>query len=398
MKYDVIVVGGGIIGLCSAYFLAKSGQKVLVLERGEIGQGTTANSFAWANATSKIHDRTYHDLNAMGLAGYHALLAEFDADALGIRTGGALQIADPDDVSALQSLRAQATALAEYGHHSRWIDTAELRRLEPNLKLPSTAQALFSPDDLCINAPHFTRFIADQTRSLGGQIFEHCAAKTLLADDDGVVTGLTCDQGDLRAGNVLVTTGPDTAQTLSTLTGYDGFNSGFPMQKVPGLLLTTPPVAPDLLGRLIYGIAANEVHILPEGVCDTGSAGDTSRAGGGIKIGADAVDGLIAEDQSPQNLRRAGQILLERAAKLLPALATINIDDCQLGIGVRAYPNDGVSIVGPMPAAHGLHLIATHSGITLAPAIGRMMAETIQTGQMPGLLKPFGLQRFPGFS
>lgn len=422
MKYDVIVVGGGIIGVCSAYFLAKSGQKVLLLERGEIGQGTTANSFAWANATSKTTDQTYHDLNAMGLAGYHALLAEFGADALGIRTGGALQIADPDDVSALQSLRAQATALAEYGHPSRWIDTAELRRLEPNLKLPNTAQALFSPDDLCINAPHFTRFIADQTRSLGGQIFEHCAAETLLADDDGVVTGLTCDRGDLRADNVLVTTGPDTAQTLSTLTGYDGFNSGFPMQKVSGLLLTTPPVAPDLLGRLIYGFAANEVHILPEGVCDTGRAGgtggvcdtggvcgtgsagstgragDTSRAGGGIKIGADAVDGLIAEDQSPQNLRRAGQILLERAAKLLPALATINIDDCQLGIGVRAYPNDGISIAGPMPAAHGLYLIATHSGITLAPAIGRMMAETIQTGQMPDPLEPFGLQRFSGFS
>lgn len=388
MKYDVIVVGGGIIGLCSAYFLAKSGQKVLVLERGQIGQGTTANSFAWANATSKTSDQAYHDLNAMGLAGHHALLAEFGADALGIRTGGALQIADPDDASALQSLRAQATALAEYGHHSRWINTAELRHLEPNLKLPSTAQALFSPDDLCINAPRFTGFIAGQIRVLGGQIFEHCAAETLLADDDGVVTGLTCERGDLRADNVLISTGPDTAQTLSTLTGYDGFNSGFPMQKVPGLLLTTPPVAPDLLGRLIYGFAENEVHILPESVCGAS----------GIKIGADAVDGLIAEDQSPQNLRRAGQILLERGAKLLPALATINIDDCQLGVGVRAYPNDGVSIAGPMPAAHGLHLIATHSGITLAPAIGRMMAETIQTGQMPERLKPFGLQRFSGFS
>lgn len=406
MKYDVIVVGGGIIGVCSAYFLVKSGQKVLLLERGEIAQGTTANSFAWVNATSKTSDRAYHDLNAMGLAGYHALLAEFGADALGIRAGGSLQIADTSDASAFQSLRAQATALAGYGHHARWIETAELRRLEPNLKLPNTAQALFAADDLCINAPHFTRFIASQIRRLGGQIFDHCAAKTLLADDDGVVTGLGCDRGDLRADNVLITTGPDTAETLSTLTGYDGFNSGFPMQKVSGLLLTTPPVAPDFLGRLVYGFAANEVHILPEsaggtgGTRNTGGAGSTGSTGstGGIKIGADAVDGLIAEDQSPQNLRRAGRMLLQRAAKLLPELAMLNIDDCRFGIGVRAYPNDGISIAGQMPAARGLYLIATHSGITLAPAIGRLMAEMIGTGQVPEPLKPFGLQRFSGFS
>ena len=385
MKYDVIVVGGGIIGVMCAYSLVKSGQKVLLLEKGKIAQGTTSNSFAWANATSKTTDQTYHQLNAAGLAGYHALKAEFGAQALGIKSGGSLQIATPSDEAGFQSLRDQAAALATFGHAARWIETSELRRLEPNLAFEPDAQALFAPDDLCIDAPRFTRFMADQIINLGGHIRENCAAQTLLASDQGVVTGLTCDQGDLQTTNVLVTTGPDTNAVLATLTGYDGFNSGFPMGRVPGLLLTTPPVAPDLLGRLVYAAPSNEVHILPE-------------LGGGIKIGADDMDGMVIEDQSDENLRRVGLLLLQRAARLLPALGSVDIDTCNLGLGVRAYPTDGNAIAGQMPAAQGFYLVATHSGITLAPAIGPLMAELIDTGQVPKMLNRFGLERFAGFA
>lgn len=385
MKYDVIVIGGGIIGVICAYSLVKSGQKTLLLEKGQIAQGTTSNSFAWANATSKTTDKSYHDLNAAGLAGYHALMTEYGAEALGIKTGGSLQIAEPSDVAGFRSLRDQSKALVSFGHGAQWIDTAQLRRLEPNLVFAPDAQALFGPDDLCIDAPCFTRFMAKKIVQLGGEIRENCAARALLASDDGVVTGLACDQGDLMARNVLITTGPDTNATLAELTGYDGFHTGFPMGRVPGLLLTTPPVAPNLLGRLIYGAASNEVHILPE-------------QGGGIKIGADDMDGMVIEDQSDENLRRVGVLLLERTSKLLPALGSIDIDSCNLGIGVRAYPNDGNAIAGQMPDAQGFYLVATHSGITLAPAIGPLMAELICTGRCPETLAPFGLERFAGFA
>lgn len=385
MKYDVIVVGGGIIGVMCAYWLVKSSQKVLLLEQGKIAQGTTANSFAWANATSKTTDQVYHDLNAIGLAGYHALMDEFGARALGLKSGGALQIAQASDAAGFKSLRDQAATLSAFGHPARWIGNDELRKLEPNLDFKPDAQALFAADDLCLDAQHFTRFIAEQIRKLGGEVRENCAALTLLATDEGVVTGLQTSQDDLQAANVLITTGPDTNATLATLTGYDGFISGFPMTKVPGLLLTTPPVAPDLLGRLIYAPPSNEVHILPE-------------FNGGIKIGADDMDGMITDDQTDKNLRRVGLLLLERAAKLLPALADIKIDTCTLDVGIRAYPQDGISIAGQMPASKGFYLVATHSGITLAPAIGPLMAGMIHTGQTPDRLKPFALERFAGFS
>ncbi len=93
-----------------------------------------------------------------------------------------------------------------------------------------------------------------------------------------------------------------------------------------------------------------------------------------------------------------GRLLLDRTYKVLPQLTgTINIDDCNLGIGVRPYPKDGKTIAGPMPDAKGLHIIATHSGITLAPALGPLMAEAITQNTTPERLTPFALTRFAGF-
>jgi glycine/D-amino acid oxidase-like deaminating enzyme len=61
-------------------------------------------------------------------------------------------------------------------------------------------------------------------------------------------------------------------------------------------------------------------------------------------------------------------------------------------VGHRPVPRDGHPIVGP--AAPGLHVAVTHSGLTLAPAIGRFVAEEILRGQRDALLHPFGLERF----
>ena len=159
------------------------------------------------------------------------------------------------------------------------------------------------------------------------------------------------------------------------------------LNQVPGLLLTTPPLAtPDQVRHLTYSAPLNELHILPEW-------------GGGLKIGSDDIDGMIIDNQSPDHLRNMGQLLLNRTYKVLPQLSnTINIDDCKLGIGVRPYPKDGKTIAGPMPDAKGLHIIATHSGITLAPVLGPLMAEAITQNTTPERLAPFALTRFAGFS
>lgn len=386
MTYDTIIIGGGIIGCSIGFFLGRHGHKVLLIDRSEIATGTTANSFAWANATTKTNDAVYHALNLSGQQGYYALADEFGADALGLNPKGALHLATQDDAEGWTETKETAQALDALNYPSEWLSPEQLRALEPNLTFAPDTHALYTPTDISINAPHFTRFLAAEITAMGGVVRSACQPLELLATDAGTVTGIRTETETYHAPNVIVATGANTPQTLADLTGYDGFTSGFPLATPPGLILTTPPLPDTLLpNRIILTSRSCELHILPE-------------FNGGLKIASDDIDGLIISDQSPENLTLNGQHLLTRCQALIPDLPNhVDIGDCALGIGVRPYPTDGKTIAGPMPDAQGLYVIATHSGITLAPAMGALMAELVLTGKPPAALAPFGIERFAGF-
>jgi glycine/D-amino acid oxidase-like deaminating enzyme len=386
MTFDAIVVGGGIVGCTSAFYLAGKGLKVAVVEKGSIGCGTTSATFAWINATSKVADEAYHRLNARGQAIYRELAVEFGEECIGLYPDGGLGIVRKSDASGYAAAKERARLLETFDYPCAWIGARELRAMEPHIVFPDDAEALFSVSDAFLDPPKFARFMADQVRARGGTVLENCAAHELMATDDGVVTGVVTDQGELEAPNVLVTAGPNTPEVLVTLTGYDGFSSRFPMHRVPGLLVTTPSMLPRRLVRHInYFFSDTELHV--RGMPD-----------GGLKLGADDTDGMVAEDQSAENVREAARELLRRAQTVIPGFAgEACLDECILDIGVRPYPEDGVSLAGQLPGSQGLFVIATHSGVTLAPALGSLMADQIADGQAPETLKPFNLERFQMF-
>src|SRR5438128_4241176 len=93
-----IIVGGGILGASAAYFLARGGARVTLLEAREPGAGASGGSFAWINATSK-EPRAYHDLNRRGLEAYERLSREI-GEAIGLHGGGSLHLAVGDTEQA----------------------------------------------------------------------------------------------------------------------------------------------------------------------------------------------------------------------------------------------------------------------------------------------------------
>ena len=385
MTYDAVIVGGGIIGCTHAYYLSQRGLKVAVVEKDIIGGGTTSRNFGWVNGTSKTSDESYHRLNALGVQMYEQLATEFGSTLIGLNPTGALGLVPASDPDGKRLAHKHLETLTEFGYPCRWIDAAELALLEPNLTFPADTGAVLSPTDKCLDAQAFARFMAEQVRTLGGTVMEHCAALELLADDDGKVTGVRTELGDLATPRLVVTTGPNTPEVLATLTGYEAFATRFPIGKVPGLLVTTPPVAAGLVRHLVYMDSPGEFHFFPD-------------FNGGLRIGSDLADGQIIDDQSPENLRRLALGLLRQMQVFAPDFAgEACIDDCTLSVGIRAYPEDGHSIAGAMPGAEGLYLIATHSGVTLAPILGKLMADLVLSGTIPDALAPFGLDRLSGF-
>jgi len=386
-SFDVVVVGGGIIGSAAAFCLGRRGLTVALVERNQIGSGTTDRSFAWINATSKVADEAYHRLNAMGAALYRELAVEFSDACLGLYPSGMLQCVSRGDETGHKAMLQQAERLSCYGYPICILGAKELSAIEPRISFGEDAEALFAMADGWLDAPHFARFLASELRSMGSTVIENCTAKELRITDQGTITGVVTARGTLSTPKVLVTVGPDTPEVLSELTGYDAFAARFPMTRVPGLLVTTPRTSPSQLIRhiLYFDGPSDSMHLRPA-------------ANGGLLLGADDTDGMVAEDPSPGQMREAAIRLLRRAKTLIPGFVGEGcIDDCELAVGLRPYPQDGKTLAGALPGTEGFYLIATHSGVTLAPVLAKLMAETIVDGLVPEPLQPFTLERFPGF-
>lgn len=384
MTKDVIIIGGGIIGCAMAFELARAGLCVVLLEQAKLAQGTTGNSFAWANASSKTGDEGYHRLNAAGVEAYQKLAEEFGADRFGINPCGALYAVPPDDTIGCQAMLDEFTVLQSYDYPSRWLSADDLSNASSGLTFPEGTEGALFPSDMVIDAPRAARAFAELAKDAGAEVREDCVAMALLADDEGVVQGVGTEGGPIHAPWVILAAGRDTGRVLSEMTGYDGFATRFPLREVPGLLLTTPPLDPNPLKRIYFGSTTNELHLLPA-------------PNGGIRIGSDDVDGIIWDDRSDNAMQRGGQALLDRASQVLPGLKDrVALKDCTLQIGVRPYPEDGRSIVGPLPGSEGLIVVATHSGITLAPVIAAHVTRLVKGEEVPDL-DAFSLSRFPGF-
>ena len=253
MIFDVIIVGGGVGGSTTRFYLARKGLNVAIVEKGTLGCGTTGASFAWINATAKVSDETYHRLNAKGQAIYRDLAVQFGEEKMGLYPVGGLGIVNRSNASNYAAAKERARILDTFDYPCTWIGVRELRSMEPHIVFPDDAEALYTVSDMYLDAPKFARFMAGEVRSLGGTVMENCTALELQATDEGEIKGLLTDQCELETTNVLLTAGPGSSQVLAALTGYDGHSSRFPMPQVPGLLVTTPSTQPyQLVRHIIY--------------------------------------------------------------------------------------------------------------------------------------------------
>ena len=147
-------------------------------------------------------------------------------------------------------------------------------------------------------------------------------------------------------------------------------------QRSPGLLAISEPL-PTCLAPVVH-FETEGVYLRPDG-------------GGRVRIGSEAIDGALPDDDdavraaaSPASPR--AHELLERARAVFPPLAGARIEAVRLGW--RAMPGDGFSAVGPIPGLSGYYLVFTHSGVTLGPLLGRLVADELQ-GNPANLLAGF---------
>jgi glycine/D-amino acid oxidase-like deaminating enzyme len=244
------------------------------------------------------------------------------------------------------------------------------------------AEGLFAPGDRWLVADRLAHRLAHEIERLGGEVRENSPVTKIECHgrSDPVVT-VSADAERFAAATLVLAAGPSTAEIVAMVQGPDAL--AFPVGRVPGLLVTTPPdKMRDLVRHVLYAPDSGEFHIRPT-------------ADGGLMLGSDDIDEMIDETSDGETLQAATRALLERGRHYLPELSVdTHGHDVKRQIGVRPMPRDGRTIAGPLPGVANCYVIATHSGITLAPLLGELIAEEIVSGEVSPLLGPFRPDRF----
>jgi glycine/D-amino acid oxidase-like deaminating enzyme len=361
---DVVVVGAGIVGAATAWRLAEAGARVLVLEGGTVAGGATGNSFSWLNAVSK-EPEAYHRLNALGMAEYEAVGRALGEEVR--RGGGCLEWVDTED--GMRRLAERVARLRARGYAVRWLNPQEVAELEPGVVLGSAAAAAYYERDTWVDAPTVTRALIARARALGAEVRER-APVTALHAKGARVEAVSAGGARIEAGAVVICAGTGTP----ALTQMLGFS--LPLARRPGLLAVTTPVPAGTLGRVIY---APGVHARPD-------------VSGGLRLGAEDVDAFTREDTPREPPPGVAGVLVARlyAALRVPPATRVQ----RVYVGVRPVPVDGVSVVGRLPGWENAYVAVTHSGVTLGPLLGRLLAQEVTTGRPDPLLAPFRPDRF----
>jgi glycine/D-amino acid oxidase-like deaminating enzyme len=349
----IVVVGAGIVGASIAYHLARRGAAVTVLDRGRPAGEATEKSFAWINATYG-NPEPYFRLRFLSMQEYRRLEDEL-AGALGVAWQGCLiwDLADHE-------LEDFARRHAAWGYDVRLVGRAEIAALEPGLIAPP-ARAAYAAGDGTIEPVAATKALLTAATSLGAAVRLDTEVTDLVAGAGGL--RVETSAGTLETDVCVLAAGVGTA-ALSTCVGLE-----LPMRSSPGLLVYSKPIVP----LLRHVIEAPGLHMKQE----------RSR----IVAGADFGGGPARDDREAEGLR-----LLALVKRHVHGAGDLQLD--RVTVGMRPMPEDGMPVVGFVPDVPGLYLATMHSGITLAPAVGRFATMEILDGVRVELLEPYRPERF----
>ncbi len=369
-KLSVGVVGGGIVGASIALHLASAGARVTLFEKTAPAAGATSKSFAWINAfTSNPH---YRSLRMKSISAYKQLDRQLN---LNISWGGAIHWAT--SLADAERMRASSLEFREAGYNSRIIDADELADLVPEVRLGPFESAMFNALDGHVDPVYVTGKMLDAAKLNGAEIVHPCEVRELKFQGTQL-SGVSTTVGEYSLDRLVIAGGTDTP-ALAAQAGYT-----LPLVHAPGVLLHTKGARP-VLERVVES-ADMYFKQFPDGRIvgsDSPYAPDIPEHQGVLQGPQDMPEGIRAIH---------GERILEGIRDKLPAAADAAYD--HLTLGYRPLPQDGLPVVGLSPANPDVYIAVMHSGVTLAPIMGRYISHEILNDNSIDELAPYRPERF----
>ena len=371
---DVVIVGGGLVGAATAYFLAGEGVDCVVVERDGIASHASGFSYAALGTFDEAGmDGAHFDVASLGMRLHHEL-AESLLDETGVnvefRERPSLSLAfDEDEVVAAQSLEGwerdrRSWEVDTQGHDVQWLTTEEAQQVEPRIN-PAVLGAVYTEGTSDVNAQRLTLALAMGAEQRGARIVR--ANVTGLSRDGGRVRGATLDEGEIECDRVVVATGPWSEAASDWL--------GVPIRMQPWkgqilrLRLPGPPI------RTSVGGGDHFASTKPDGLTWVGPTFEDA--------GIDETTTDWARDE-----------IMAAVTNNLPSLAEGEVvvhTAC-----VRPLSADRKLVLGRVPGLEGAYTATGGGrlGLMLGPAMAKLTADLVAKGTTTVPLDEFDPGRF----
>ena len=412
---DIVIIGGGIVGVSTAWFLARQGVRVVLCEKGHIAGEQSGRNWGWVRQQGR--DPRELPMMIESIQIFRELQDEIK-ESVGFSEGGCLFVADNE--RQLEDYHAWVDIAKEFELDTKVIDADALSRLVPGGS-PKWSGAMYTASDGRAEPHKTTPAIARAAVRSGATVLTSCAVRG-IESSAGRVSSVVTEHGSIRTSVVLCAAGAWTSMFCRSL------GITVPQLKVRGTVARTEPAAKILDGNLFnsrLGIRLRDdggYTVAHGSVLDHGLTPSTFRFAFKflpalmqelkilrLRIGKDFIDELAmpaswALDQEspfeqtrildPQPSKRVLRGIRRNMDEIFPALRGVRIVEAWAGM-VETSP-DVVPMIGEVGDVRGFHIATGFSGhgFGIGPGAGKALAAMLTGADNPIDLQPFRLSRF----
>jgi glycine/D-amino acid oxidase-like deaminating enzyme len=366
-RADILVIGGGILGLSCAWHLAKEGADVLVADRDQAAMAASTANAGSLHAQLLAYDFGEDGPEDGGPAAHTLPLAprsialwkqigEEVGESLGIRTEGGLMLAETPE--ELAWLRRKSAMERRYGTESHLLGANELRDLAPEIS-ERMIGADFVPAEGYGDPLRGAQALLTLARRAGARLLR--GAEVLSIAREGTAWRVATSTGEIVAGRIVNATGP-WARKIGAMVGVD-----LPVTGTVQQVIVTEPVPVPLMRHLV-AMAGRHLSLKQQ------------QSNGSLLIGGGWFGDFDDATGRSRNLRRSIEGNLWVCGRALPALARLSIIRAWTGINPGI---DRAPLIGETPGVPGFFNCVAAMGYTLGPEVGRLTALAVLGREAP---------------
>lgn len=386
---DVVVIGGGLQGLATTYYLSKAGKSVILIENREIASGAsgTNEAFVWLSTRKKPEI----PMVRKSIELYLTLSEELEFDTEYRRCGGYIIIESKEQMEQIKPWieRRHSDGLVEM----ELLDGPEFHSREPYMA-ESIVAATWNPLDGAINPIYLCIGLADKSKELGARILERTVVKEICIKGSAVHSVIT-DEYEIRTGTVVNACGA-WASDIGKMVGID-----IPIVPNRMQILVSEPIDFPLSDRVIMCACYIFGEAAKTSALESGDASEEDFELGFVysqtKKG-NLLLGSTAEFAGYDKSCTYGSItaIAKHTCQVAPLLKERKLSIIRSFANFFPFTRDDFPILGKVPNLRGFYMAAGHNGHGIASGIstGYLMSQLITLDETSIPISQFSIERF----